>query len=44
MHATILNENDFNAILAYVITYFGQDKNYVGVVKTINYLPYGMVS
>ena len=28
-----------HAILAYVITYFGQAKNYVGQVKNINYLP-----
>ena len=45
MHATILKENDYNAILAYVITSFiGQNKNYFGQVKTINCLPYGMVS
>ena len=30
-------------ILAYVITYFGQARNYVGQVKIINYL-HGMVS
>ena len=32
-----------HAILAYIITYFGQAKNFVGQVKIINCLP-GMVS
>ena len=47
MHATKLKEmvlkslnpwRIINDMLAYVTTYFGQAKNYVGQVKIINYL------